>query len=160
MTTTRTSSAQATSALCTANRRICVGCCIKPSDGDKSLVERDLATSTIAEKELADPKRFGSHSKLYVLPSGLCPNLVKRGTTVCCASHPAVNKGIDYRPPYPQCYKEFLCPTAQLFNKWTQGQRDKFQAFLANQAASSAWYEYGINMDDGTWLKRFRERNE
>lgn len=146
--------------LCQAGRS-CIGCCISLRAGcptNEELLD-DLKKNT-QELQKQSVASFMGRTKREVRPSGACMNLVKLNSKEYgCAGHPARNKGKELRDHYKGwCNKEFLCDTAELFNKWTDKQQKEFLTFLKKKKLNLV--DYSLGLDSGDLLKEFRRQKK
>ena len=144
------------SELCTFGKYYCFGCCIIDNvvPTRKELAEA-FRKNTLIFRHLKNVKKFaerpGSGS---VRACGVCNNLIVKNNKIICPLHPKI-AGEDLRKR-TFCYKEYLCETAQRFNKWPEEKQKRFLKFIKSK--NPDWYTFSINIENGSWMKEFKAK--
>jgi len=134
-----------------------MGCCILPR---RIPAKRELTAAITAntlqfkrfntKEEFAKRKNCGQTRKC-----GVCNNQVFIGKHVICPLHPGNNKGKDLRKN-KFCEKSYLCETQEEYNQWDRKTKNQFLRFIKNKKPD--WYQYSINIDNGSYLKEFKKK--
>jgi hypothetical protein len=143
------------SELCTFGSYYCFGCCIiddaVPSRKD---LESAFKRNTLAFKQFKNVKDFAERSNTgEIRACGICNNLINKNKKILCPLHPKI-AGEDLRKR-TFCFKDYLCDTAEQFNKWDKNKQKAFIKFIKSK--NPDWYTFSINIENDSWLKEFQK---
>ncbi|PIN81480.1 hypothetical protein COV11_01980 [Candidatus Woesearchaeota archaeon CG10_big_fil_rev_8_21_14_0_10_30_7] len=143
-----------TSELCQFEGISCMGCCGHSYTNRKEVTEGiDKNTNEFNAHLKTNESLIIFRDRFETLRScGICRNMVWEEKKVLCPLHPAKNKGKDLRIGH--CDRNYLCPTAKTFNKWSEKEKEKFRIFI--RAKKLDWYSHSMGMDSGKLLKEFK----
>lgn len=146
----------ATSDLCIFGKYYCFGCCIidkaKPT---RKQLEKAFKQNTLSYKQAKDIEKFAIRpGSGAVRQCGICNNLIIRRNKIFCPLHPGITKKELRKDCF--CYREYLCETAQHFNKWHKDKQKEFLKFVKSKKPD--WFTFSINIDNGTWLSEFLKK--
>ncbi|MBW2985984.1 hypothetical protein KY333_01305 [Candidatus Woesearchaeota archaeon] len=141
------------SELCAFGKFYCFGCCLidnaKPT---REELAEAFKRNTINFKQFKNIKEFAERSNTGdVLACGVCNNLIIKNNQIICPLHPNL-AGEELRKR-TFCFKDYLCDTAEKFNKWDNNKQKAFLQFVKKKDPD--WYAFSMNIEDGTWLKEF-----
>ncbi|MBW3001580.1 hypothetical protein KY338_00280 [Candidatus Woesearchaeota archaeon] len=144
------------SELCTFGKYYCFGCCIidgaVPSRKD---LESAFKRNTLAFKQFKNLKSFAERENTGAIRAcGVCNNLIWKNNKIICPLHPKL-AGKDLRKR-TFCFKDYLCHTAEIFNKWPEEKQKRFLKFIKSK--NPDWYTFSMNIENGSWLKEFKQR--
>ncbi len=139
----------------------CMGCCGHDFIS-KEKIEEAIERNT-KDFESLNPKTeqelisFMNRAHSNDLLNGVCRNLIRDEKTdkVLCPLHPALNDGNDLRVGH--CQTEYLCLTAQKFEKWDDLTKERFLDFVKKKKLDR--FDYSLAIDRNELVKEFEENN-
>jgi len=134
-----------------------MGCCghdfISKEKIQEAIVRNTKDFKELNPKTESELLNFMNRAHCNDLLNGVCRNLIRdsKSDNILCPLHPALNDGNDLRVGH--CQTEYLCLTAQKFEKWTVETQKRFLDFVESKKLGRL--DFSLLMDRNELLKDF-----